>query len=92
MLIPRPKRYVEKPGVMRLQKGAPVKMEISAGSKAEQPTVRVIRTELKRLLGAYGGATVSVKWQAHQRPGSAANASRYVDAPSVPEQAFALTV
>ena len=92
MLIPRPKRYVEKPGVMRLQKGAPVKMEIAAGSKAEQPTVRVIRTELKRLLGNYGGATVSVKWQALSRPGSAANASRYVDAPSVPEQAFALTV
>ena len=81
MLIPAPKVVHENGQFLQLKRGEVLRLSVSAGTPAEQPTVKVIRSELKRLFGQFGGIALSVKWK-----------NGLVAAPHIPEQAYELEV
>lgn len=81
MLIPAPKIHTAKKEKLHLKKSEHFpEFNISAGKKSETATVRVIRQELKRLIGRHE-ASVSVSWK-----------DDLVKVPRVPGQAYELGV
>ena len=81
MLIPVPKVITKGQQLLRLERGKPLRFSISSGKPDELSTVKVIKTELKRLLNRFGGISLMVTWK-----------KGMVQAPSVPDQAYELKV